>query len=75
MPKLEGFKKYHLLVGSKPLATFLCHLENEEGVVLVWVLGEVDGDEQLRTHTAVTWDIPRRAALGEWWEIAVPWGR
>lgn len=34
--------------------TFLCHPENEGGVVLVWAVGEVGGDEQLHGHTAVT---------------------
>lgn len=53
MPQIEGFKKYLVLVGVKAL-TFLCHLEDGEGVVLVWVVGEVGGDERLHTHTVVT---------------------
>lgn len=65
MTKPKGFKEYFLLVGNETPA-FLCQLENQEGKVIVWVVGAVGGAEQLYSHAVGTGDAPHRAGLGNW---------
>lgn len=53
MTKPKGFKKYFLLVRNETPAV-LCQLGNQEGKVIVWVVGAVGGAEQLYSHAVGT---------------------